>query len=438
MHICNKLLQLKLVLLNSALCYTLDQIYSIFSLDFHTNRSHHLEAHLHTTIANMAEPAAPPPPFDPATFDPWHQDINMYRPDGALLTVNMGLVDEYRLYTTRLSISFGSQIGASLMLLLVLVLLTRSEKRKSLIFILNACCLFFNTIRLIFASCYLTGNLMHPYGLLSGNYFSTPTDIAVSVTSNTLSFIVLAFVMASLSLQVWVACVTTSTLQRILIMGTTTAMALVSLGFKFAFMVASHIALVESKVRDVDKLSAITWITQGVAIMLYSCVFTWKLGYAIVERRRLNMLQFGPMQIVFIMGCQTMIIPGKFLLWYCCTLLTFDSSLVGYPVCPGHSGQNSRDWQPGSHRGLHLPSHVSHLGRRRQRLYGRPQRPRCSPPVDSRPIWSRLFRDCHNRQRHCCGQEPPNELFLVHVCKEGRWSGLVQVQSYEEAEHDGR
>jgi pheromone alpha factor receptor len=335
-HIGNGLLQLQLVLLNPVLSYTLDQIHVKFSLDFHTNRSHHLEAPLHTIISTMAEAAAPPPPFDPATFDPWHQDINMYMPDGSLLTVNMGLVDKYRLYTTRLSISFGSQIGGSLMLLLVLVLLTRSEKRKSLIFILNACCLFFNTIRLIFASCYLTGNLVHPYNLLSGVYFSTPTDIAVSVTSNTLSFVVLAFIMASLSLQVWVACVTTSTLQRILIMGITTAMALVSLGFKFAFMVASHIALVESKVRDVDKLSAISWITQGVAIMLYSCVFTWKLGYAIMQRRRLNMLQFGPMQIVFIMGCQTMIIPGKFLPKYCCTLLTVDSSLVGHPVPAGY------------------------------------------------------------------------------------------------------
>jgi pheromone alpha factor receptor len=336
-YIGNGLLQLKFVLRDPTLSYTPDPIYSKFSLNFRKNRLQDPVASPHTIIFNMAEVAAPPPPFDPATFDPWHQDINMYMPDGSLLTVNMGLVDKYRLYTTRLSISFGSQVGGSLMLLLVLVLLTRSEKRKSLIFILNALCLFFNTIRLIFASCYLTGNLVHPYNLLSGVYFSTPTDIAVSVTSNTLSFVVLAFIMASLSLQVWVACVTASTLQRILIMGITTAMALVCLGFKFAFMVASHIALVESKVRDVDKLSAISWIAQGVAIMLYSCVFTWKLGFAIVQRRRLNMLQFGPMQIVFIMGCQTMIIPGKFLAQYCCILLTVNSSFVGYPVPAGYS-----------------------------------------------------------------------------------------------------
>lgn len=237
----------------------------------------------------------------------------MYAPDGSVITVNMELVDYYRLYSSRLGISFGSQIGSSLMLLLVLVLLTRSDKRKSMIFILNALCLLVNTVRVIFSACYLTSSLMHPYALFSGLFRANTTDLTISIISNTLSVVVLALVMASLSLQVWVACVTTGNLQRILIMGVTTAMALVCLGFKFAFMVATHIATVQVVDRGVDKLSACSWITQAVAILMYSCVFTWKLGYAIVQRRRLNMLQFGPMQIVFIMGCQTMLIPGMLL-----------------------------------------------------------------------------------------------------------------------------
>ncbi|KAJ4993325.1 pheromone receptor 2 [Stagonosporopsis vannaccii] len=256
--------------------------------------------------------AAPPPPFDPTTFDPWCQNITMYAPDGSIITGNMETVDYYRLYSSRLGISFGSQIGSSLVLLLVLVLLTRSDKRRSLIFILNALCLLVNTVRVVFSACYLTGSLMHPYALLSGLFRATTTDLTISITSNTLSFIVLALVMASLSLQVWVACVTTGALQRMLIIGVTTAMALICLGFKFAFMVATHIATVQVVDRGVDKLSACSWITQAVAILMYSCVFTWKLGYAIVQRRRLNMLQFGPMQIVFIMGCQTMFIPAIF------------------------------------------------------------------------------------------------------------------------------
>lgn len=325
--------------------------------------------------SNMEAVAAPPPPFDPTTFNPWYQNVTMYAPDGSIVTVNMEMVDYYRLYSSRLGISFGSQIGSSFMLLLVLVLLTRSDKRKSMVFILNALCLFINTIRVIFSACYLTGNLMHPYGLLTGLFRATTTDLAISITSNTLSFVVLALVMASLSLQVWVACVTTGTLQRVLIMGITTAMALVCIGFKFAFMVATHIATVQVVDRGVDRLSAYSWITQAVAILMYSFVFTWKLGYAMVQRRRLNMLQFGPMQIVFIMGCQTMIIPGMHPHSQITPSLTSSSRLLCSSVLSTYPGQGTRDWQHGAHRHMHIPSTISNLGRCRQRFCCRLPRP---------------------------------------------------------------
>lgn len=248
----------------------------------------------------------------PIAFDPWKQPVTLYYQDGSTFNVTMDDINTYRLYSTRLAISYGTQVGASVVLLLVLLLLTRSEKRKSSIFILNALCLVGNTLRCIFSCCFLTGNLLHPYTQLSGDPSqATTSDLAVSVTSNTLSLVVTMLVMASLSLQVWVVCVTTGKLQRILIMGTTTAMALVSVGYKFAFMVASNRATMQLTGLPSDSMiGAGSYITQAIAILLYSCTFTWKLGCAIVQRRRLKMLQFGPMQIVFIMGCQTMIIPG--------------------------------------------------------------------------------------------------------------------------------
>ncbi|KAF2628455.1 hypothetical protein BU25DRAFT_439432 [Macroventuria anomochaeta] len=255
---------------------------------------------------------APPAPFDSATFNPWFQNVTMYAPDGSIMNVNMEHVNLYRLYIARVAISFGSQIGASVVLLLLLLLLTRSEKRKSSIFILNALCLFANSLRCIFLACYVTSGLMHPYTQLSGYPRATSTDLALSIIPTTLSLVVITLVMASLSLQTWVACVTTSNLQRILIIGVTTAMALVSVGFKFAFVVASNIAIIQLTNRGTDRLGAGAYITQAVAILLYSCVFTWKLGYAVIQRRRLKMLQSGSMQIVFIMGCQTMIIPAIF------------------------------------------------------------------------------------------------------------------------------
>lgn len=259
----------------------------------------------------MSEVApAPPQPFDPATFDPWSQNVTMYAPDGSSVVVSMENVNTYRLYTARVSTSFGSQTGASVVLLLVLLLLTKREKRKSSIFILNCLCLVLNSLRCIFLVCYVTGGFMHPYTLLTGVGRYSTSDVVVSVMGTTLTTMVTTCIMASLSLQTWVACITTSKLQRVLIMSITTTMALISVGTKFAYMVAANISVVQLSMRDTDKLSALSYITQAVTILLYSFVFVWKLGYAVVQRRRLKMQQFGPMQIVFIMGCQTLIIPG--------------------------------------------------------------------------------------------------------------------------------
>ena len=96
-------------------------------------------------------------------------------------------------------------------------------------------------------------------------------------------------------------------------MGVTTTMACVAFGVRLAAVYWNTKYTLEGTSADsIVKLVAMSYITQSVSIWVFSCVFTYKLGYAIYQRRRLNMPQFGPMQIVFIMGCQTMFIPGTF------------------------------------------------------------------------------------------------------------------------------
>ncbi|KAL5119879.1 pheromone alpha factor receptor [Pleosporales sp. CAS-2024a] len=247
-------------------------------------------------------------------FDPSSQDFTLIKSDGGNTTVSLQQVNEYRLYTARLSLAYGAQLGATLLLLLVLFLLTRAEKRKSGIFTVNALCLIANSIRCILLSCYVTSTLWHPYTqLVEDTSHVSMTDVHTSVAASVFTLIVTVLIMISLSVQVWVVCITTSRVQRYVIMGATTVTSLVAVGYKAAFVISSVMQTLNGQngnaYLDVVLQS---YITQAVAIWLYSCVFTYKLGYAIIQRRRLNMPAFGPMQIIFIMGCQTMIIPAIF------------------------------------------------------------------------------------------------------------------------------
>ncbi|CAO2651924.1 Nn.00g002070.m01.CDS01 [Neocucurbitaria sp. VM-36] len=257
----------------------------------------------------MASIEMPPP-----DFDPWTQPITLYYQDGTNFTIGMEALNYYRLYGSRLAINYGTQIGASFMLLLVLLLLTRAEKRKSFIFLINALCLTANTIRCILLSCFVTGNMWHLYSQLSGDWSRiTTSDLATTVATNTMTLLVTSLIMISLCLQVWVVCVTTMPLQRYAIMAVTSSMACIALGYKAAVIIYNiKQALIFQTMEPYKELVSVSYVVQAVSIWLFSCVFTYKLGYAIIQRRRLNMPQFGPMQIVFIMGCQTMLIPAIF------------------------------------------------------------------------------------------------------------------------------
>lgn len=247
-------------------------------------------------------------------IDPWSQTFPLADEDGNTLEVSMTELSARQHYVTSSAINYGTQVGASFMLLLVLLLLTKAAKRRSYIFLVNGFCLLINTIRCILLASLLTSNWYNPYTQLSGDYSRlTRGNISVSVSTVILTLVVAILVFVSLGIQVWVVCVTTSPLQRAVIMTATTIIGTVALGYRIALAVFNiQAVLTQTEMGPHERFVSDCYVVQAVAIWFYSCVFTYKLGNAIFQRRRLNMPQFGPMQIVFIMGCQTMIIPAIF------------------------------------------------------------------------------------------------------------------------------
>ncbi|KAF2733925.1 hypothetical protein EJ04DRAFT_604003 [Polyplosphaeria fusca] len=250
----------------------------------------------------------------PANFDPYNQAFTLLLPDGTPIEVNTSDLNFMRSFGMRLAINMGSQVGASIMLLAVLLVLTRREKMRSWVFIMNTLCLLTNAIRAILSCLYLTGNWFNPYAFLTGDFSKvTSNDMATSIASNIMTLLLVVFIFVSLSIQVWIVCVTTPRLQQLLIMSATTLVALVAIGFRLAVVVVtSHRTLHYTGWDDKHLLIVQMYISQAIAIWVFCVVFTFKLGLALLQRKRLGMTQFGPMQIIFIMGCQTMIIPAIF------------------------------------------------------------------------------------------------------------------------------
>lgn len=279
-------------------------------------------------------------------FDPFTQNITFHRADGTPFDVWLPRVDLYMQYCIRICINYGSQLGASIILLVVLVLLTRSDKRYSAVFLLNCFALLFNTIRLICQIVYFTNDFTELYRYVAHDFSDIPAGAyAASILGVVLVFLLLVCVLSSLVLQVQVVCSTLRRRYRRVLLGTSVLVALAPLGFRMGYVVqASRRIIKAAGSYSVQWLESATNIAFTVSICFFCLIFVSKLGYAIMQRRRLGVREFGPMKVIFVMGCQTMFIPGKNLP---SVSVTQEANPARQPSSRSSStSSSSRNWRP--------------------------------------------------------------------------------------------
>ena len=246
-------------------------------------------------------------------MDPFHQSFTLLLADGTPFNITLTDLNSFNLYNVRLSINCGSQIGASLLLLVVLALITQPDKRRSLIFIVNFLALLFNLIRSLLQSLYAASGFSVVYAYFSGNFSRvSASDYGSSVAADIFTLLVLICIETSLVIQIEIVCATMRNTYRQAVIAGSIVVALIAIGFRTA--------LISENIKSVLKaenfaswkwLASATNITTTISICIFCAIFAAKLGVAMHERKKLRLRQFGPMRILFIMGCQTMFVPGR-------------------------------------------------------------------------------------------------------------------------------
>lgn len=249
---------------------------------------------------------------DATSFDPFGQSFTLLMDDGTPFNISLPELDDFILYNVQISINYAAQLGGSMVLFILLLLLTKAEKRQTAIFIFNALALLLNFIRNVIQCVYFTGPFAEVYAYFAQDYSRvTTSDYATSVAGTVFTTILLACVEVSLVLQTRVVCVTLRSTHREAVTIFTTLIALLAIGFRLALCVqnAKAIVFTESDV-SLHWLSSASNITFTVSICCVCAIFVAKLGYTLDQRKKMGVDQFGPMKIIFIMGCQTLVIPG--------------------------------------------------------------------------------------------------------------------------------
>lgn len=250
----------------------------------------------------------------PPNFNPYYQNITFYTPEGRPVHTTLNYLDWFYGYDIRLCINYGTQLGATAVLFVLLLLLTHSDKRGSAVFILNGVALFFNILRLLFQLIHFTTGFEKIYPFFSGDYSAVkPSAYGISIASVVFQTLLVIFIMISLVVQVHVVCATLRRRYRRPLLGLSIIMAIVPIGFRMGFMVENCIAIMEvAYMQDIWWLESATNIVITISVCFFCAVFVTKLGYAIRQRRQLGVRDFGPMKVIFVCGCQTMTIPALF------------------------------------------------------------------------------------------------------------------------------
>jgi pheromone alpha factor receptor len=245
-------------------------------------------------------------------FDPFTQSFTLLLEDGTPFNLSMPELDDFILYSVQICINYAAQLGASCILLIALLLLTKPDKRRSPVFILNLISLVLNVIRNVLQCLYFTGPFSQTYAYFGQDFSRVPTSAyATSITATVLAVLLLICIEASLLLQVRAVCVILRDLYRQAVFALSTVIALLAIGFRLALCVANSRSIISLEPpTSLNWLESASNITTSISICWFCAVFVTKLAFALNERRKLGLERFGPMQIIFIMGCQTLIIPG--------------------------------------------------------------------------------------------------------------------------------
>lgn len=247
-----------------------------------------------------------------------NQTFTVLSPDGQITTVDLAFVTDFQFQTVAASTCMGVQVGAAGLLFLSLFLITKADKRRSLVFMLNALALLLVVARGVFLCTIYTGPFYNWYRYETHYYAHTGVDEAISLCAQLCNFLLIAVLEFALVIQVRIVCCTLDPQWRFTVNAFNIFVALLEVGLCFAFtvlVISWNILGVDTE--TAQQFSQLAKLAQASNILLVASIgtsasiFCAKLGFAIRARRSMGMTQFGPMQIIFIMGCQTMCIPRK-------------------------------------------------------------------------------------------------------------------------------
>jgi pheromone alpha factor receptor len=223
------------------------------------------------------------------------------------------MLEAWRENTGKTLVVAGLAIGMTSVVMIIMLLLSRPEKRRTPVFILNLLALVTMFIRMFTVAIAWNGPIQSMSVIFLGTeILVSDTALAANYVYDFVTIIWYFVILASMIFQVRVVFAAETAKSR----NTVTA----GLGvLAFSVWATQVVIQVTGFIEEVNKTADYpTWyyplenashILWAITIGLSSLIFVLKLLYLIHKRHQMGFKTFGPLQIVTIMGAQCLIIP---------------------------------------------------------------------------------------------------------------------------------
>ena len=247
--------------------------------------------------------------------DPRLQNFTIQTAWGENVTIPMGLVDAKHRYGVNLCSSYGTQIGASIMMLLVVLVMNPVVKLMRTYTAVQVAALAVNVIRMVLLCLFWPSQWKTFYAVFAGDYQFVPRgDYAISVAANVSSLTLTILVELCLVMQAWTMMNLWNDLWKWLAAASSAILSLVTIGFRFAFCVLQSKAILDTTSAQPIEWVAKTSMTIGaVSIFWYCGLFNVQLIIHLVKNRRFlpRMAGLSPMEALAFANGIIMFVPGE-------------------------------------------------------------------------------------------------------------------------------
>ncbi|KAK3381827.1 pheromone receptor 2 [Podospora didyma] len=189
-----------------------------------------------------------------AGFDPLTQPAFVFGPDGQT-PINFTLADVDIVYrgATSAAANYGSQFGASFIMLAVMLAMTPKRRFKKAPTIISLLALIFNLIRMVMLCTNLSSSFVRFYTIVSFDLeYVDRTDVNVSVTATILSIPITILIELALMVQAWSMLQLWPSMQKWATTALSVVLVVVTIGFNFAVTIIQARAALLSELTDIN------------------------------------------------------------------------------------------------------------------------------------------------------------------------------------------